>query len=208
MTISAIPSAVVTVVGTVRSFPVRSAAAVIDGCWRWARLRSADVEGSPTRIVGADEALRAALATRFAILDDDATAPLTIVICGASPGTGASTTEATTAGEAEIAISRGIIDPFVAMQGAHSHHADRVGRIVVVHRDPAHGTVPARAAAAGAASLVGSLAAEWGPTTTFATVSFGPNTSVDAVADACRFASDAPAGTAVELGSPDEIAST
>lgn len=104
----------------------------------------------------------------------------------------------TTAGDGE-ALRATIVGAMTALQKAHTSFAGAPGRIVVVHRDPTQGSIAARAAAGAARSLVGSLAVEWAPSTTFARVATAPDSDEATIAAACRYAADAPAGTVVEL---------
>jgi len=84
---------------------------------------------------------------------------------------------------------------------AHAGFAGAAGRLVIVGGDPEHGSPPDRSRAAALRSLATSLAAEWGPSTAVVAVTTAPTSSATDVAAACRFASSAPSGTVVALGS-------
>ncbi|MCC6227084.1 MAG: hypothetical protein IT195_11870 [Microthrixaceae bacterium] len=101
---------------------------------------------------------------------------------------------------AQDAIAGGLLGPSAQLQRAHGEFGPSGGRVVVVVGDPTEGSIASRAGAAAARSLVASLAVEWAPSTTFATVSCREGSDAASVARACAFAVGAPAGTTVEMG--------
>lgn len=151
------------------------------------------MEGIRARISGGSTQLREAVAAHLVeagaeIVEDG---PSVVVVLAAVSA------ELDDAGEA---VAGGLLGPSAQLQRAHGEFGPSGGRVVVVVGDPTDGTIASRAGAAAARSLVASLAVEWAHRTTFATVSCGDGADAAAVARACAFAVDAPAGTTVEMG--------
>lgn len=150
------------------------------------------MEVTRATVVGPGGELREAIEQRFAaggaeLTDDD---PSVVVVLAVVP---------TNVTDDRDALDTGVLRVLSELQRVHGSFAAAGGRIVVVCGDPGRGTTAARAAAAATRSLVGSLAVEWAPSTTFATVVSGTST-IESAADACWFAATAPSGTVVELG--------
>ncbi len=161
------------------------------------------MEGTQVRGVGGNTDLQIAVAS---LIDGDPIdEPLAIVLVDT---TGTTTADDGGHGVDDEPIRVGIVGLASELQAARSAFGESGGRIVVVHPDPSDGPIAARAAAAGARSLIGSLAVEWAPLVSFATVVTSGAHDPATVAGACRFAAAAPIGTTVQVGGRPAVAST
>lgn len=161
------------------------------------------MEGTQVRGVGENTDLQVAVAS---LIDDDLIDEPLVIVLVDTTGTGAGPDG--DHGVDDEPIRLGIVGLASELQSARSAFGESGGRIVVVHPDPSDGPIAARAAAAGARSLIGSLAVEWAPLVGFATVITDRTHDPETVAGACRFAAAAPIGTTVHLGSDPAVAST